>query len=470
MRYFGYAIALFVFYFSPLHLYGQAVNFPKDTMVVESGSRLLRHIVITGKTRTRHQVIFRELSVQSGDTIFKNQQEAIAILNEKRLYTISIFNEVAVQWQNVGQDSIDMLIRVDDRFPVFPEGNLEFADRNFNVWWKEQNHSLRRINLGLTLTNNNFRGNRENLSVTGQIGFTQKVGISYSRPYIDKQQKHGFGVSFFGLQNREIAYNTINNKLAFYRDDNYRMLRRTDISGWYTYRPGYAVTHSIRFTWQHFWISSKAVQLNSGFLGEGLKEADNLWLQYRIEWNQVDNWNYPLRGGRFIGLLDEKLLLPNHQFQSSVYLQMDRYLNPFPNWYAAFIFRGRFSFPEKQPYIFRQNLGYDFDYIRGYEYYVIDGAAFALGRIDLKRCLLDYHFRLPIRYFELVPIKIYAKAFGDMGLSYNKYPENDFLNNKMLYSAGIGLDIVTFYDIKLRIEYTFNSLGEKGLFLHKNGE
>lgn len=467
MRLSGYAIAILFFGLSirAMAQTNNGIHSESDT-----GIRILRQIVISGRTNTKPSVIFRELSVQKGARMFSAQLQDIAKLNVQRLYSISIFNEVKIGWQWIGSDSLDMLIRVADRFPVMPGGDIKFADRNFNVWWKEQNHNLRRINLGLTLTDNNFRGNLENLSLIGQVGYTPKIGISYSRPYVDKEQKHGFGFSFFGLQNREIAYNTLNNKLAFFRDDTNHMLRRSDAGLWYTYRPGYAITHTLQFTWQHFWISQKAAGLNPDYLGEGRKQADNLWLQYRIEWNRVDNWNYPLTGKRIIGMLDEKYLIPNNQFQTAFYLQIDKYFHPLPNWYAAFIFRGRVSFPAIQPYIFRQNLGYDYDYIRGFEYYVIDGSAFALGRMDIKRCLIDYKLRLPIRYIEEVPIRLYAKVYGDIGTSYNKMPVNDFLNNRLLCSAGFGLDIVTLYDIKLRIEYTFNNIGQNGLFLHKSGE
>jgi hypothetical protein len=36
----------------------------------------------------------------------------------------------------------------------------------------------------------------------------------------------------------------------------------------------------------------------------------------------------------------------------------------------------------------------------------------------------------------------------------------------LLYSLGGGFDIVTLYDLHLRLEYSFNQLGENGLFLH----
>jgi hypothetical protein len=100
----------------------------------------------------------------------------------------------------------------------------------------------------------------------------------------------------------------------------------------------------------------------------------------------------------------------------------------------------------------------------------MDGSSFGLLRADLKRTLINEQIRLPVRYLEVVPVRVYAKLYGDAGISYNKYPHDDLLNNKGLFSGGFGIDIVTLYDIKIRVEYTFNSLHEKGLFLHKSGE
>lgn len=53
-----------------------------------------------------------------------------------------------------------------------------------------------------------------------------------------------------------------------------------------------------------------------------------------------------------------------------------------------------------------------------------------------------------------------------MGYSYNKnFPQNSLVN-RMLYTAGAGIDIVTLYDVVFRFEYSCNQLGQKGLFLH----
>ena len=40
------------------------------------------------------------------------------------------------------------------------------------------------------------------------------------------------------------------------------------------------------------------------------------------------------------------------------------------------------------------------------------------------------------------------------------------LFKKILWGKGIALDYITYYDQILRIEYSLNHLGEKGVFLH----
>jgi len=132
--------------------------------------------------------------------------------------------------------------------------------------------------------------------------------------------------------------------------------------------------------------------------------------------------------------------------------------------------RGRLMYPQNQPYYFRGGLGTQTDYVRGYEYYVTDGYNYGLVRLDLKRELFNNTYLLPVRYFTAVPVRIYPKVFFDAGYNQSRIPGLNTLSNKILYSIGAGIDIVTLYDVKIRIEYARNHLGQNGLYLHFNSE
>jgi hypothetical protein len=154
-------------------------------------------------------------------------------------------------------------------------------------------------------------------------------------------------------------------------------------------------------------------------------------------------------------------------------LEAGRYNRVAPKWFTSFIFRGKLSIPANQPYVLRQALGTKYEYVRGYERYVIDGYHYGLLRGNLKYELLNINIRkfpFKFKYLPVIPLRIYPKIFADGGYVWNPTAGNSFLNNRMLYSVGAGIDIFTAYDFKIRVEYAINHLGQKGLSLHFNAE
>jgi len=62
---------------------------------------------------------------------------------------------------------------VSERWYTFPEPQFELADRNFNVWWNEQDHDFDRTEYGVDLLCYNFTGNYDLLEVKA-IGASHK--------------------------------------------------------------------------------------------------------------------------------------------------------------------------------------------------------------------------------------------------------------------------------------------------------
>jgi hypothetical protein len=56
--------------------------------------------------------------------------------------------------------------------------------------------------------------------------------------------------------------------------------------------------------------------------------------------------------------------------------------------------------------------------------------------------------------------------FFDTGYANSEHVINSKLTNEFLYSGGLGIDLVTYYDKVLRIEYSLNKFGEHGIFFH----
>ena len=101
---------------------------------------------------------------------------------------------------------------------------------------------------------------------------------------------------------------------------------------------------------------------------------------------------------------------------------------------------------------------------------MIDGVAGGCLKTTFTKEFFNFFIRIPGikgRKPELVPVRILGKVYGNTGYVHNPQPGQNGLSNRMLYSGGVGIDIFTMYDVTFRLEYSFNQLGQNGLFLHR---
>ena len=464
MRYFTLTFFLLLFVYSGV--YGQ-----------EEGSNIAKKriskIVVDGNTVTRRDVILREIDIEEGDIIATDSIPLITEQNRLRLFNLQLFNEVDqyTEPDTGGNNEITWYIHVRERWPIIPSLIVQFADRNFNTWWVTENHDLRRISAGMTVTNKNFMGNLETLSVTAMDGYTQKLGISYMRPYANKDRTRGMGFNLSYAQSRQAYYATDSDKLEYAGGYSGPVILRQFEGGIsYVYRPAYASKHIFQLSYKDYSAGDTLLQLNHDYYANGSNEAKFLEFYYRYEYNGVDNWNYSLTGFKLVTQAVVRGGFEGINFQSYANVEAGIFRNPLPKWYVSAIFRGRLMYPQNQPYYFMGGLGTQTDYVRGYEYYVTDGYNYGLLRLDLKREIFNNTYSIPVKYFTALPLRIYPKIFADAGYIESPEPGNSFLSNRLEYSIGAGVDVVTIYDMKIRLEFAYNRLGQNGLYLHFNSE
>ncbi|MFM8759917.1 MAG: hypothetical protein ACKODS_10305, partial [Methylophilaceae bacterium] len=122
------------------------------------------------------------------------------------------------------------------------------------------------------------------------------------------------------------------------------------------------------------------------------------------------------------------------------------------------------------PYFNQRALGYGGDYIRGYDLYVMNGQQFALFRSNLKYTLLKqrvYEFPyIRSEKFKKFPVALYLNGFFDTGYVKDQvFGSTNPLSNSIQYGYGLSLDLVTYYDIVIRMEYAANRIGDQGFYL-----
>lgn len=445
-------------------------------LLAQGGDAVGRKVVVgdikvEGNNVTRRRVILRELNVKEGQVILQDSLEALMAQNKLRLFNLQLFNEVEqviVPWRG---DTVTWSIKVKERWYIIPTAILQFADRNINTWWADQDADIRRVSAGLTVTDKNFRGRHETLSVTAQGGYTKRFGLTYILPYINRDQTRGLGIVGAVAQGNQTYYTTAGNKLQFVGDyTGPHIWRSKELGLCYISRPGYAHRHTVQATYRQFDVSDTIIKLNPQYFADSSRKARFAELSYRYEYNGVDNWSYSLVGEKVVSTAVARLGADGLHQQAFVNVEAGVFREPIKNWYVAAIVRGRVMWPQDQPYFFRNGLGSATDYVRGYEYYVTDGYNYGLVRLNLKRQIFNKTYKWPVKYFSAMPVRIYPKLFFDAGYINSPKPGTNTLANTLMYSFGAGIDLVTFYDMKVRVEVSRNHLGQNGLYLHFNSE
>ena len=148
-----------------------------------------------------------------------------------------------------------------------------------------------------------------------------------------------------------------------------------------------------------------------------------------------------------------------------------KYLPLASRWNYNFSIKGRLNSLEPAPYYNQRALGYGNDFVRGYEYYVINGQSYGLFKNAIRYNLIKpSKFSIeavPAEKFNTIPYAVYIDAFLDIGyVKDDRFPETNPLANTFIPGAGLGIDLVTYYNIVARVEYSINKYGEQGFFIH----
>ncbi|GAA4310612.1 POTRA domain-containing protein [Compostibacter hankyongensis] len=453
---------------------GRTVTHTRYIPSPDSGFIVVRNITVTGNKKTRTPIILRELGIQPGDSLYRDNLRGFLEEKRQQILNTSLFLTVEVRLEHPEAPESDLTVSVTERWYLFPFPVFSLADRNFNVWWVEQHHRLDRINYGVHLHQYNLTGRNDNLTLTVQNGYTHSYGLTYDLPYFDKQLKQGLGLRLLYDQSREVNFVTDSNKQEYLKADHF--VKKEFVAGiYYTYKKAIRLKHQLSLNYHYLSADDSVLQLNPVFFPEARSPQQFLELSYKFSYIGADSWAYPLKGFNLFATLTRRGfgLFGGHIGETELQLNTAEYLNPYPKTYLSFGLRGRVQTPSRQPYFIRRSgMGYYEDYLRGLEYYVADADYYGIFKTNLKREVLAFRVRsrlLP-RQFSTIPVRIYVKTYADLGYAHNNMPGNSVLNNRLLYTWGVGLDIVTFYDLRFRIEYSFNQLGEKGLFLHTKSE
>lgn len=439
-----------------------------DSLVVIDDLELI------GNKITTERILYREITFNVGDTLNIADYKQRKLKSEENLMNTSLFNFAKISDSIFIKDHITYAqtkVEVTERWYIWPLPILELAERNFNAWWETKDLGL--LNYGIFMDWQNFRGRKEQLKLLLQLGYDEKLGLSYTVPYINKKQTVGLSMGFNQTKNHQTSYFTENNRVERVR----LPIEYAQVS----YHAFLAISHRASIYKKHYLevsynernFADTIFTLNPDFYSSPNTKAQYMKLSYSFKDDHRDYKSFPLKGYYWDVLIEKKgfglfeesnISLLSAKFNIRKYWKLDKRL-----FFAAGI-AARVANDKNHPYFLSTGLGYGRDFVRGYEFYVVDGQDYALLKTDLKFELVPQQVMkikfIPTEKFNKIPWALYLSIFSDLAYSPGDRRNGNSLQNDMLHGYGAGINLVTYYDVVIRFEYSFNKMKESGFFIH----
>lgn len=424
-------------------------------------------VKVVGNDHTKKTVILREIDLTPGDSLTQRQLDHVMDQSRARLESTFLFARCQVRQvtDSIHQNHCRIEVQVTENWFLYPYLIFELADRNPNVWIREQDVSLSRANVGLGITHLNLTGRKDRLKLRWHTGYTRKTELVYELPYL--VGRFGVAAQFAFAEQKELAYKSYLNKLLFYRadpEDVVFSLRKVSFT--LHYRPSATLFHALKFDHQTIRVHDDIAQsVNRQFLGEGRSVVRVPSVEYMLRWDKTVYPIYPLAGYRV------ELHLKKEGFSAGADLNTlsavglaECYTQL---WSSVFLaqkvkFR-KHLLSQSLPYYFQQGIGYKEDKLTGYDLYVLDGRDFLLLNQALKWQLTDRDLpisgRLPAA-FRKVNLKSFLRFSFDVA-----YARDPVFGSKNLYSNswqvgyGPGLDVLMFHTVSCSLTYGMTRFG-----------
>lgn len=429
----------------------------------------INKIQVEGNNRTKNYILLRELPYHVGDQINKDSLTILNTLSQQQLFNTSLFLFVKVTpvYPLINDSSIvDIQIQVKERWYFIPKPYFKWVDRNFNQWWSEQNRSLDRVNYGITFSQKNATGNNDQLVLGFIRGYTQQNIIRYQLPFFDKNLKYGIGGGWQNYNQKEINYKTENDKQVFAKtNDVVRKGYRANVN--LTYRPNLFERHSLQMGYGKEELSDSGFLIQPNFLGSHKKVMTYGDITLGYTKIAFDYNAYPTngngtelvlfqrfsQGAPFTSIQFRQLKANSFSKQNFIFIESNSQVKILPN----------------HNYLDSRLMGYGNLQMNGLEYYVVDGNAATILKTSFHHSLGSITVKNPLtqKFLPEVKYDFWIRVFTNLGYVYSDRPLNtNKLANTLIRTAGIGLDVISIYDFVLKIDYSVNQLGDKGVYLH----
>ena len=286
----------------------------------------------------------------------------------------SLFIDVKVNFTNWYNDSLDIQADVKERWYYIVLPYFKPIDRNWNIWIKDYALSMDRVNYGVKFLGKNITGRTDRLNIWALNGYTKKLAFNYYNPFADNKLRHGFGFDFSYAQNKEVNFDTKENVQKFYKSETKYLKKQLYAGLIYSYRRGSVERHFFRVGLHKESVDDTIALLNPNYFSARKLQVVYPELRYTYQNYKLNYIPYPTKG-ELIELELTKRGFSKDMNLFQLYLKAGKYFKLPKNMYIGSVAEMHLRLPFDQPFFNQSMLGYNDSYLRGMEYYVVDGVA-----------------------------------------------------------------------------------------------
>jgi outer membrane protein assembly factor BamA len=430
-------IAAMLFFF----LLPPAPSLAQDSTTIEisgAGRNTLRRspvvsrIVVFGNKTTKSEIILRELTVREGDTIDSAKIEYC----RERIYSLGLFNKVDIDYPPL--DSTVLVVDVDERWYFFPVPLLGVIERDIGKWY-----------YGLGVVHYNLSGWNDKLFAGFVLGYNPWVSLSYSNPWI-------FGTAEL-YSETSLGYNSVHNKSLLSRGEGPNFLENR-YSAQQTIGKRFDPFRSAQLSIGYQYLEVTEKKAGRTISPDGIDRFLTLAVGARYDTRNLRE--YPTSGA-FISATVVKKGIGFGDVDFAVFgadARVYRTVFDLPS-IAVRVF-SRIGAGPAIPNYEHQFFGFG-ERLRGHFSEEVEGESIAGAnlevRIPLIRTLYVRFAGFPIPEFAMWKFGLYAAAFVDAGMVWNK--GDDPTRSRVPSGYGGGLHLLLPYGFVVRFERAWSESG-----------
>ncbi|MEZ4939086.1 MAG: BamA/TamA family outer membrane protein, partial [Crocinitomicaceae bacterium] len=437
-------------------------------------------INIVNNKITKPWVILNQFEYQVGDSLQRYDFINRTIQSRKNLVNRQLFSFIDIHVKTEEEYKIVLTVTVKERWNIWPAPILQIDAPNINEFFQRNDWS--RLSYGASLGWSNFFGTGHKLKLRMVFGNSNQVNVSYEIPALSKKVYLGLlpHLEYKGL--KTVNYKTVDDSQQLFQLSNERAYESLKFGVDLKFKHNFFMLHQLKIGYEAHRIKDTLLATNPTYLTLDTSSGVRYFsIGYELEFDKTDSKTYPLKGYVVnVGVDKYGIGLARSGNIDVFYLNAEiaAYFPIGAGFFWGAKARARLTPSRLQPYIFRNGLGYDkVDYLRGYELYSIEGTFYSYFKTNFKFQALNktwtfvkkkkpekekkkkadkstmdvFKNREKKNYF---PLGIYINAFGECGFVQDKFRSaENFKANEFLLGFGGSVDIVTVYDVVIRLEY-----------------